>query len=145
MNMDGIEIQRCNACGATIDEQETSCPECGRDDCLMYPVEDSPDPLPASRHTPGPWYTRHGQISSLTSPHGCTIANCNATSKGIGEDETEANAALIAAAPDMLEALKATARSLETLRALAHLHGAGPSYEALLGAWAAINKATRKG
>jgi hypothetical protein len=70
-----------------------------------------------------------------------TVATVNAC---MGS-ESEANAALIAAAPEMLEALRDTARSLETLRALAHLSGAGPSYEALLGAWAAINKATGKG
>ncbi len=57
-------------------------------------------------HTPGPWYTKHGQISSLTSTHGCTIANCNATAKGISPAEVEANARLIAAAPSMLRALK---------------------------------------
>jgi hypothetical protein len=115
MNMDGIEIQRCNACGATIDEQETACPECGRDDCLMYPFEPSPDPRSASRHTPGPWYTGHGQIISLASPHGCTIASCNATSEGIGDAEAEANAALIAAAPEMLEALRHAADKLHGL------------------------------
>ena len=57
-----------------------------------------------ARHTPGPWYTRHGQISSETSPHGCTIANCNATAKGISDEEVEANARLIAAAPELLQA-----------------------------------------
>ncbi len=53
-------------------------------------------------HTPGQWYTKHGQINSLTSAHGCTIANCNATAKGISPAEVEANARLISAAPDML-------------------------------------------
>lgn len=60
-----------------------------------------------AKHTPGPWYTRYNQISSLTSSHGCTIANCNATQKGITDEEAEANAALISAAPDMLETLEA--------------------------------------
>ena len=65
-------------------------------------------------YTPGPWYTRHGQISSETSEHGCTIANCNATAKGISDKEVEANARLIAAAPTLLAACKI---------ALAHLGG----------------------
>jgi len=58
------------------------------------------------KHTPGPWYTRHGQISSETSTHGCTIADCNATANGISDKEVEANARLIAAAPDLLAALE---------------------------------------
>jgi hypothetical protein len=60
--------------------------------------------------TPGPWYTRHGQISSETSPHGCTIANCNATAKGISDEEVEANAELIVRAvnshAELVEALE---------------------------------------
>lgn len=58
------------------------------------------------KHTAGPWYTRHGQISSETSTHGCTIANCNATANGISDKEVDANARLIAAAPDLLKALE---------------------------------------
>ena len=58
-----------------------------------------------TKHTPGPWYTRHGQISSETSPHGCTIANCNKTSRGISDAEVNANAALIAAAPTLADVL----------------------------------------
>jgi hypothetical protein len=54
-------------------------------------------------HTPGPWYARHGQISSETSAHGCTIANCNSTARGISDSEVEANAALIASAPYLLD------------------------------------------
>ena len=59
-----------------------------------------------AQHTPGPWYERHGQISSGNSTHGCTIANCNATARGIPTGEVEANATLIAAAPDLLAALE---------------------------------------
>jgi hypothetical protein len=59
-----------------------------------------------SKHTVGPWYTRHGQISSETSEHGCTIANCNSTSRGIPDSEIEANARLIASAPELLETLQ---------------------------------------
>ncbi len=31
--------QRCNACMAVFGEGETACPECGRDDALMFPFE----------------------------------------------------------------------------------------------------------
>lgn len=31
------DLQRCNNCDAVFDEELTSCPNCGRDDCLMYP------------------------------------------------------------------------------------------------------------
>jgi hypothetical protein len=51
-----------------------------------------------TKHTAGEWYTRHGQISSLTSAHGCTIANCNRTANGISDEEADANAAYIVAA-----------------------------------------------
>ena len=58
------------------------------------------------KHTPGPWFAHHRQISSLTSTHGCTIANCNSAARGISDDEAEANSILIALAPEMLEALR---------------------------------------
>ena len=32
-------VQRCNHCMTVFDEEETVCPECGRDDALMYPFE----------------------------------------------------------------------------------------------------------
>ncbi len=62
------------------------------------------------RHTPGPWAfivpdgvsVRHPQVYSDTGPV------CNATWLGDGRlKELEANARLIAAAPDLLEALDA--------------------------------------
>lgn len=31
--------QRCNDCMSVFDEDLTECPECGRDDCLMFPFE----------------------------------------------------------------------------------------------------------
>jgi len=33
------EQQRCNNCMSTFDEELTECPDCGRDDALMYPFE----------------------------------------------------------------------------------------------------------
>ena len=72
----------------------------------MKQTQTKADAAPAiGQHTPGPWYTRHGQVSSENSAHGCTIANCNRTAKGIPDAEVEANARLIASAPDLLAAL----------------------------------------
>ena len=91
-----------------------------------------------AQHTPGTWYTRHGQISSMESTHGCTIANCNRTSRGISDEEAEANATLISAAPDLLEALSVAILRVE----LANAEG-----DMILSAWlrdarAAVQKAT---
>ena len=35
--MTQTDKQRCNWCDAIFDEELTSCPNCGRDDCLMFP------------------------------------------------------------------------------------------------------------
>ena len=78
----------------------------------MKQTQTKADAAPAKgQHTPGPWYTRHGQVSSENSAHGCTIANCNRTAKGIPDAEVEANARLIAFAPDLLAALARSARN----------------------------------
>ncbi|MCK9525969.1 MAG: hypothetical protein M0R49_08580 [Limnochordia bacterium] len=56
-------------------------------------------------HTPGPWTTKEGKV---TSNYG-SVASLNiAHAKGFAptEEEKRANARLIAAAPEMLEALK---------------------------------------
>jgi hypothetical protein len=142
MNMDGIEIQRCNACGATFDEQETACPECGRDDCLMYPIEPSPDPRPASRHTPEPWRVENStEIASACGLVVCDIPGfCRGTTTGARQD---ADAALIAAAPELLEALEGLFREC----AMIHKHGGEAcnqkqADEAIKAAKAAIRKAT---
>ena len=62
-----------------------------------------------SRHTPGPWVVKHDDM--VCSKEGRIIADCESTSYNmrpappIAEDK--ANAALIAAAPAMYEALQA--------------------------------------
>jgi rRNA maturation endonuclease Nob1 len=33
------EQQRCNNCMSIFNEELTECPDCGRDDALMYPFE----------------------------------------------------------------------------------------------------------
>ncbi len=66
--------------------------------------------MSATKHTPGPWYAVGGWVE-----HGddavADICICYPDAMGQGhlgrsEDETRANAALIAAAPDLLKALK---------------------------------------
>ena len=56
-----------------------------------------------TKHTPGPWKYSFENINSewaiVTGPRGAIVANVNADSR------QEANAALIAAAPDLLGAL----------------------------------------
>ena len=34
-----MEFQKCNNCDTVFDEELTECPNCGHDDCLMYPLE----------------------------------------------------------------------------------------------------------
>ena len=34
-----MDFQKCNNCDSVFDENLTVCPVCGRDDCLMYPLE----------------------------------------------------------------------------------------------------------
>jgi hypothetical protein len=55
-----------------------------------------------SKHTPGPWSERNGRIFQ-TDREELTIANVGRAFDG---DYSPANARLIAAAPDLLEALK---------------------------------------
>ena len=62
-----------------------------------------------SKHTPGPWkwWTTHEGAHRIN-PHkgGLVIASCD--TRNPFSEEQEANARLIAAAPDLLEALKET-------------------------------------
>jgi hypothetical protein len=54
------------------------------------------------KHTPGPWIIRHEGVWSVGTDHEMTALVYGCTDK-----EEEANAHLIAAAPELLEALKA--------------------------------------
>ena len=61
----------------------------------------------AGQHTPGPWDVYGGEIG--TAPD-ATLAVVCALSGNDGDNEEDANARLIAAAPDLLAALEALAR-----------------------------------
>ena len=58
--------------------------------------------MTTTQHTPGPWANHDGIIRDC-SPEGWLVATCRFSPKD------DANARLIAAAPDMLEALRAIA------------------------------------
>ena len=91
------------------------------------------------KHTPGPWMkSTHGGISkySIWSSSGQHIADTN-TTKSIGFERCAANASLIAAAPDLLEALEDCVAVMD--RELAGLKVIQPELSA---ARAAIAKAT---
>lgn len=64
-----------------------------------------------TKHTPGPWFVQNGFntiYSFYGETSGLTTAVASALHKQLkgGEEEAGANAKLIAAAPDLLEALK---------------------------------------
>ena len=104
---------KCTGCGWTGNEDDVSeestgwpvCPKCG-DDCVRIPQE--------PKHTPGPWtydkyecaygrdiYAGDVWVGDAKGPHdGVSI-------RFPTSEECEANARLIAAAPDLLEALAA--------------------------------------
>ena len=61
-----------------------------------------------SEYTPGPWYVkRNGVRSPVNSEDGRHIAMINYSPMTIPDEMHEANARLIVAAPDLLEALRA--------------------------------------
>jgi len=61
------------------------------------------------KHTPGPWSIRQESVWSVGTDHEMT-----ALVYGCTDTEEEANARLIAAAPDLLEALKILAKQAES-------------------------------
>ena len=69
-----------------------------------------------TKHTPGPWrvaprsdYPEHADINVDAGTRGY-VALCGKA----GDEEAEANARLIAAAPELLDALRETLRALES-------------------------------
>lgn len=64
----------------------------------------------SAQHTPGPWKTNGDPyVSTGDGKHSIAFTDC----RGISDAEAKANARLIAAAPDLLEALKDCRRALE--------------------------------
>lgn len=58
-----------------------------------------------TNHTAGPWAHDDHEIYSEQTDHGAAICTMNTTSAHFTKDEAEANARLIAAAPELLAAL----------------------------------------
>lgn len=66
-------------------------------------------------YTPGPWYpgiTQGGDIAIISKPIGNQVTIVRTITAGASEEEQRDNAALIAAAPDLLEALQNLLHSL---------------------------------
>lgn len=76
-----------------------------------------------AKHTPGPWmYSGAGSIKRDYTAIGCTDGETIATAWGhsnsgffVSEEEKEANARLIAAAPELLEALQEAISLIESI------------------------------
>lgn len=91
-------------------------------------------------HTKGPWEVRDGyskHVKEIVGPHREAICATHNWLKTDPVEESEANAKLIAAAPELLDALKQTSTSLK-----ADGNGGIRNQNAIERAEAAINKAT---
>ncbi len=108
-----------------------------------------------AKHTPGPWLVdhTHANMFPFIYKEGLgTIAEvfCDKFSRPGFEQEAEANARLIAAAPTMLEALKALPleafdKDMDACDAAEFVDNAGDFFEAMQKARAAIAKAESTG
>jgi len=72
-----------------------------------------------SAHTPGPWIHAidFGQVGSIESQNGTVIAQAQALVRDYDHAERNANARLIAAAPDLLAACQAQHHAIDVLMA----------------------------
>lgn len=100
------------------------------------------------KHTPGPWHTGEGQANRIVyAPNGYAICDTKVFHCYSTTHEDKANARLIAAAPDLLEALEAIQAYADVALAKPELFGGieavrnlrGPAFD---DARAAIAKAT---
>lgn len=95
--------------------------------------------MTTTKHTPGPWDICRVNVLMIYADNGLRIADCQCDDQpDMPEEQEEANAVLIAAAPEMLDALDMCA---EVLAELARLDDGTPSVSALSMARAAIAKA----
>lgn len=92
--------QKCSDCGQTCSRTVNMCPTC-------HP------PAVVRAHTPGPWglplqVTATAPQTTVIAENafGCIVEVATTAGKGDSLREAEANARLIAAAPEMLEALR---------------------------------------
>jgi len=66
-----------------------------------------------SKHTPGPWVI--GNPAEIHAPDGTRIVACCQTHDDAREDQSETNARLISAAPELLESAQEMADLLDNL------------------------------
>jgi hypothetical protein len=158
---------RCTGCGADYSARwaGTSCSICdGEIEALGAMTESTAKPA-EEKHTPGPWYydaesqtvrvKEFKRNQFMGDYRGCIIAGFDEShggkfrQKSLGlRDQIDANARLIAAAPELLEALKATQDALGCydghVNNLADKKGwtDETGFEAWVKAEAAIRKAT---
>ena len=70
-----------------------------------------------NKHTPGPWFYETGNTEALiVERDGTTVAELQTTYQTTAHRSLEANARLIAAAPDLLAALKGILREHDALQ-----------------------------
>jgi len=75
-----------------------------------------------TKHTPGPWKAEFYEATNIRAPHGGLVAQAHHLMGRFGAlgrvpaPEVEANAHLIAAAPEMLAALKAITAAFNVFR-----------------------------
>ena len=97
-------------------------------------------------HTPGPWHTKRDGFSTVYVEASIgggwiqEVAACGPTEKG--SEQQEANAKLVAAAPELLEALKRVVEWRDTLYATSGLSAKGAILEDFDDSLSAIAKAT---
>lgn len=91
-----------------------------------------------AQHTPGPWVWQHWPDGTHTVAQSSTLGTIATIFPGPQEEEQAANARLIAAAPELLEALTWAVRFIDTYASKA----AGPATPEVNKCRAAIAKAT---
>jgi len=82
-----------------------------------------------SKHTPGPWEVNFKKFNEVRAENGAVVAECKKLTSLVG---LQANARLIAAAPNLLEALQGLLNALPS----------ATTHPAIRAARAAIAKAT---
>jgi hypothetical protein len=68
-----------------------------------------------TKHTPGPWKINPRASLHIVSNDNKTIASCSSSQNGDNLETEQANARLIASAPDLLEALQTTKKFFDKM------------------------------
>lgn len=91
-----------------------------------------------TKHTPGPWHVDGFNLTAVIHQIGHTRWEtlCDCSTKGKDIEERKANAKLIAAAPDLLEA------AIHAVKALEKLNSGDDGYQAMIELEQAIKRAT---